>query len=226
VQAEFDLPYPTETGLYKLINEKFMSIFGESPEMDIEDWMLLRRTALQNYLHSPRNVLRLCNALSIIWPSVKGEVYIPDLVAIELLRHHEYATYELIRRQREYMIGRGPVGPENRFQLGRRILESIPSTRREDISELLATMFPAFAKNQEIRLFHYRGGTRILAGRRISDPDGFDAYFRFTPVAKEISVDQLRQVANNINDETFLIAFMKEALKCTRADGTSLMAVF
>jgi hypothetical protein len=222
VQAEFDLPYPTEEGLYKLLNEKFMSIFGEAPKMDIEDWMLLRRTALQNYIHSPRDVLRLCNALSVIWPGVKGEVYIPDLIAIELLRHHENDTYELIRGQKEYMIGRGPAGPENRLQLGRRILESIPNTRREDVSELLATMFPAFAKSQEIQVYH-RGGTRILAGRRISDPNGFDAYFRFAPVADEISVEHLRQVAAKINDEAFLVAFMKEILGRTRADGTSLM---
>lgn len=110
MQAEFDLPYPTETGLYRLINEKFMSIFAESPDINMEDWMLLRRTALQSYLHSPRDVLRLCNALSVIWPGVKGEIYIPDLVAIELLRHHEHATYKLIREQKEYMIGRGRLG--------------------------------------------------------------------------------------------------------------------
>src|ERR1700745_3720350 len=150
--------------------------------MDMEDWILLRRTALRSYLHSPRDVLRLCNALSVIWPGVKGEIYIPDLIAIEILRHHERATYELIRAQKEYMIGRGPVGPENRLQLGRRLLESIPNTRREDVSELLAAMFPAFAKSQEIRTSHHRGTTRILAGRRMSDPDGFDAYFRFAPV--------------------------------------------
>jgi predicted KAP-like P-loop ATPase len=225
VQAEFDLPYPTDMGLYKLINEKFISIFGETPEIEIEDWMLLRRTALQNYLHSPRDVLRLCNALSVIWPSVKGEIYIPDLIAIELLRHHDHATYDLIRGQKEYMIGRGPAGQENRLQLGRRFLESITSTRLDDVSELLATMFPAFAKSQNIQVFH-RGGTRILAGRRISDPDGFDAYFRFAPVPDEISVERLRQVAANINDEAFLIAFMKEILGRTRADGTSLMGSF
>jgi len=99
VQAEFDLPYPEQAGLYKLINEKLMSIFGDSPELDMEDWLLLRRTALQSYLHSPRDVLRLCNALSVIWPGVKAEIYIPDLIAIELLRHHEPATYGLIDRR-------------------------------------------------------------------------------------------------------------------------------
>jgi predicted KAP-like P-loop ATPase len=223
VQAEFNLPYPTEAGLYKLMNEEFISIFGESPEMDMEDWMLLRRTALQTYLHSPRDVLRLCNALSVVWPGVKGEIYIPDLIAIELLRHHDHATYELIRRQKEYMIGRGPVGPENRLQLGRRILESIPTTRRGDVSELLATMFPAFAKNQEIQIFHYRGEARILSGRRISDPNGFDAYFRFAPLADEISVDQLRQVAEHIDDEDFLVDSIQDAMARKRLDGTSFM---
>ena len=96
------------------------------------------------------------------------------------------------------MIGRGPAGPENRAKLGRLILESIPDSRREDVSELLATMFSAFAKNQEFRFLHHSGTTQILAGRRISDPDGFDAYFRFAPVADEISVDQLRRVADHI----------------------------
>jgi hypothetical protein len=62
-------------------------------------------------------------------------------------------------------------------------------TSDEDISELLATMFPALAKSQEIQVYH-RGGTRILAGRRINDPNGFDAYFPFASVADEISVEQ------------------------------------
>ena len=121
------------------------------------------------------------------------------------------------------MIGRGPAGPENRLQLGRRILESIPTTRRGDVSELLATMFPAFAKNQEIQIFRYRGETRILSGRRISDPNGFDAYFRFAPVADEISVDQLRQVAERIDDEDFLVWSIQDAMARKRLDGTSFM---
>lgn len=223
VQAEFDLPYPTETGLDNLMEEKLTSIFGQRSDVDIEDWMLLKRTALQHYIASPRDVLRLCNAISVIWPSVQGEIYIPDLIAIELLRHYEHQIYDLIRRQKEYMIGRGPVGPENRARLGRSILDSIPTSRKEDVSELLASMFPAFAKNQEIGFSHYRGTERILAGRRISDPDGFDAYFRFVPVADEISVEQLRQVADHINDEAFLIAFMNETMGRKRADGASLM---
>jgi predicted KAP-like P-loop ATPase len=86
VQAEFDLPYPTQSGLDNLIEEK-LSILGERPEIDVEDRMLLKRTVLQNYLRSPRDVLRLCNALSVIWPGVRGEIYIPDLISIELLRH-------------------------------------------------------------------------------------------------------------------------------------------
>jgi len=222
VQAEFDLPYPTETGLDNLMQEKFTSIFGKSPEFDIEDWMLLKSISLQHYIRSPRDVLRLCNSLSIMWPGVMGEIYIPDLIAIVLLRHHDHATYDLIREQKVYMIGRGPAGPENRTQIGRRILESIPIIRRGDVSELLARMFPAFAKNQEIQFLYHGGAAHVLAGRRVYDPDGFDAYFRFAPPADEISVDQLRQVADHINDEAFLIALMNEVMGRTRADGTSV----
>ena len=128
------------------------------------------------------------------------------------------ATYTLQLR-----LGLVACVSQNRLQLGRRILESIPNARREDVSELLAAMFPAFAKNKEIQTWHHRGAARILAGRRISDPDGFDAYFRFAPVSDEISVDQLRQAADHIDDETFLVAFMTEVMGRTRADGTSLM---
>ncbi len=184
--------------------------------------MLLKSISLQHYIRSPRDVLRLCNSLSIMWPGVMGEIYIPDLIAIVLLRHHDHATYDLIREQKVYMIGRGPAGPENRTQIGRRILESIPIIRRGDVSELLARMFPAFAKNQEIQFLYHGGAAHVLAGRRVYDPDGFDAYFRFAPPADEISVDQLRQVADHINDEAFLIALMNEVMGRTRADGTSV----
>jgi predicted KAP-like P-loop ATPase len=140
VQAEFDLPSPSTNGLNRLLERKLASIFGEKPEIDIEAWMLLKRTALQNYIRSPRDVLRLCNVLSVIWPGVQGEIYFPDLIAIELFRLHEHQTYDLIRQHTDFLLGRGPAGPENRTRIGRSILESLPTARRQDASELLASM--------------------------------------------------------------------------------------
>ncbi len=226
VQAEFDLPYPTSTGLSRLMTEKFTTIFGSNSDVDAEDWFSLKRVALDHYVRSPRDVLRLCNALSVIWPSVEKEIYIPDLIAVELLRHHDHATYDLIRGQKDYMTGRGPPGPENREQLGQRILESIETDRRRDVSELLARMFPAVAQNLKIQFPGYRGTTKLLAGRRINSPYGFDSYFRFAPPIDEISIHQLQQVTDHINDEGFRQKFIQESLERRRSDGTSFVGTF
>jgi predicted KAP-like P-loop ATPase len=224
VQVELDLPYPTENGLRKLTTEKLAAIFGPSPEMDLEDWLRVSEVAFQHYLKSPRDVVRVCNALSIVWPSVEAEVYMPDLLAVELLRHYERATYDLIRSLKHYLTGRGIVGDKAREQAGRRLIETISPNRRDDVANLLAAMFPGVSRYLAERNAYYHGTQDLLRGRRIGRPDGFDSYFRFTMPPDQISVSDLRKISAHLDDEEYLTKFIERALETHTTDGTSFIA--
>jgi len=200
VQVELDLPYPTESSLRKLTTEKLTAIFGSSPEMDVEDWLRVSEVAFEHYMKRPRDVVRVCNALSIVWPSVEAEVYMPDLLAVELLRHYDRATYDLIRSLKNYLIGRGIVGDEARAQAGRRLIETISPNRRDDVANLLAEMFP--------------GARRYLADRGV--------YYGGAP--DQISVADLRKISAHLDNEEYLIKFIENALEMKTADGTSFAA--
>jgi predicted KAP-like P-loop ATPase len=224
VQVELDLPYPTESGLRKLTNEKLAAIFGPSPEMDLEDWLRVSEVAFQHYLKSPCDVVRVCNALSIVWPSVEAEVYMPDLLAVELLRHHDRATYDLIRSLKHFLTGRGIVGDEAREQAARRMIDTISPNRRDDVANLLAAMFPGARRYLVERGAFYHGTQDLLRGRRIGSPDGFDSYFRFTMPADQISVLELREISAHLDDEEYLTKFIERALETHTTDGTSFIA--
>jgi predicted KAP-like P-loop ATPase len=224
VQVELDLPYPMERGLRRLASTKLVDIFGPSPEMDLEDWSRVSEVAFQLYLKSPRDVVRVCNALSVVWPSVEAEVYMPDLLAVELLRHYERATYDLIRSLKLYLLGRGIVGDKARQQAGRRLVETISLNRRDDVANLLAAMFPEVGRYLVERTAYYHGTQNILQGRRIGTPDGFDAYFRFTRPPDEISVSDLRKISAYLDDEKYLTELIDHAIETHINDRTSLIA--
>jgi hypothetical protein len=99
----------------------------------------------------------------------------PDLLAVELLRHYDRATYDLIRSLKLYLIGRGIVGDKEREQAGRQLIETISPNRRNDVANLLAAMFPGVGRYLVERNAYYHGTQDLLKGRRIGSPDGFDA---------------------------------------------------
>lgn len=151
---------------------------------------------------------------------------IADLVAVELLRHHDHKTYDFIRNNKEYFTGRGPAGPDNRRSLHDRLMDGIPITRREDISELLARMFPAFAAGLPNKFFLHRAEDDILKGRPVNSVEGFDSYFRFSPSTDEVTVVELQEVVKRIDDEEFLTEFMLTLAARKRTDGTTFLGAF
>jgi hypothetical protein len=226
VQVELDLPYPTEAGLRRLMIEKLTSIFGANPEMDPEDWSLVSRVAFEHYLRSPRDIVRISNALSIVWPSVEKEVYVPDLFAIELLRHFDRAAYDVIRSQKSYMVGRGFLGDDAQQHASHSLIQSIPESRRDDVVRLLSSMFPAVSKHLSPRGSYYGGTSGILKGRRVGQPEGFDSYFRFAPPFDQIAVEKLRNISTHLQDEAYLERALRDAMDQRTPDGKSLAAPF
>ena len=225
VQVELDLPPPGPAGLRKLTFDRLAAIVGPNPPMEQEDWGAVARLAFQRYLLSPRDVTRLCNALSVAWPAVAGEAYVPDLVAIEMLRHFEPRTYALIRDNRSFVTGEAALlGEEAETALGRSITESISPSGREQILDLLCRMFPAMQRRLRPRHLDYRSRVPSSSGRRIGSPQGFDAYFRFSAPLDEIPVSELRRIRAGLADPELIRGAFRSAVERRRSDGVTFAA--
>ena len=185
----------------------------------------MARFAFQHYLRSPRDVTRLCNALSVAWPAVVGEAYVPDLVAIEMLRHFEPRTYALIKDHRDFVTGEAVLlGEEAETAIGRSITESIPPNRRDQAIDLLCRMFPAIQKSVRPRRLEFRSRVPSSSGRRIGSPQGFEAYFRFSAPPDEIPVTELRRVREGLADPELIRAAFRDALGRRRSDEITFAA--
>ncbi|MBM6579920.1 hypothetical protein ILT44_06985 [Microvirga sp. BT689] len=226
VQVELDLPPPSSTGLRGMTVDRLTTILGPNPPMSQEHWWTVSHVAFKHYLTSPRDVIRLCNALSVAWPGVSGEVYVPDFVGIELIRHFEDRTYELLRDNKAFLTGvGGPIGDQPREELAGRIRDSIPEGRRGDVIDLLVQMFPQVNDLLKPRSWGGRGQAPSGSGRRIGAHRGFDAYFRFAPAPDEITVEELRTLEERLTDADFLKASIQGAMGRRRAaDGLSYAA--
>lgn len=222
VQVELDLPPPDRAGLRTMTFDRLIAVIGPEPPMGREDWWEVTQLAFSQYLRTPRDAVRLTNALSVAWPSVQGEVYVPDFVAIELLRHFERATYDALRSNGPLLTGQTTfLDEEGRKASGRRIAETVPEIRRDPVVSLLARIFPKARDllSDAFTMPHPRPPD--LSGRRVGDRRGFDAYFGFSVSSSEIAVADLRLLAESIDDQETLRERLRLALNGRRPDGSS-----
>jgi hypothetical protein len=223
IQAEFDLPLPTRSGIAKLVDKQLSETLGEI-EQD-ENWNEVWGVALENYLRSPRDVIRLSNAVSVTWPAVRNEVYPPDFIAIELFRLFERDVYNLLATNKEMLVGTGGIYREEGLKrLGSDISDRIPIGRRANVAGMVRQMFPRLEKH----LSGWSLGSRPQGHRRgrvIGSPDGFDSFFRFEPSPLTIPLTAVRELHDRLEDPDYLADALSSAANTVR-DGNSLAGAF
>jgi predicted KAP-like P-loop ATPase len=223
IQAEFDLPLPTRSGIAKLVDKQLSGTLGEIEQDD--NWNEVWGVGLENYLRSPRDVIRLGNAVSVTWPAVRDEVYAPDFIAIELFRIFERDVYNLLARNREMLVGTGGIYREESLKrLASDISDSIPTIRREAVTGLVRRMFPRLEKH----LTGWSLGSPPQGhrqGRLIGSADGFDSFFRFEPSPLAIPLAEVRELHKRIEDAAYVADALASAANTVK-DGRSLAGAF
>jgi len=107
VQVPFELPLPTEGALARLLNGKLEMILEGTPSLllDADRWAVILRDGLKDFINTPRDVVRLINALRVTYPPVKQEVNAVDFIALEVLRLFCPIAYQVVRYNPQYFTG-------------------------------------------------------------------------------------------------------------------------
>lgn len=211
VQAEFDLPNATHQGLSYLIERGIQPLIVNEPEFDNLTWYYAKRLALYTYLRSPRDVVRFTNGLSVIWPSVAGEAYFPDLFVLELWRLFDPEFYDCIRENKAVMTGseESSIGSAERKAVIESIIERIPVARRKQVLNCVVRLFPNV--REHIKDVPYASGNNVSGRWRIGDSKGFDVFFRMSPPDDEYTQRDLTRLRLAISNEDDLGVWLKEA---------------
>ena len=148
VQAPFELPLPDRAALRRLLSEQLDELIAETPDhmFDLGHWENVYRDGIDNYIQTPRDVVRLINTLAVTYPSVREEVNPVDFFALEALRVSDSAAYDLIRRNPSSFTGRTDmVGGESVDELRSfhdTWLDQRPDAERQHVRKFLPILFP------------------------------------------------------------------------------------
>lgn len=152
VQVPIDLPAPDRTALQAMLSERLDTILRDTPEelFDQDYWQNVYLGGIDLFIATPRDVVRLANAISITYThhEIRGEVNAVDFIALEVIRLFQPSVYHIVRNNEEYFAGfvdflgltEQIANDLRQFHDG--WIKDLPENRREPIQRLLARIFP------------------------------------------------------------------------------------
>lgn len=152
VQVPVDLPAPDRTALQAMLSGRLDTILRDTPDelFDQDYWQNVYLGGIDQFIATPRDVVRLANAISITYThhEIQGEVNAVDFIALEVIRLFQPNVYHIVRNNEEYFAGfvdflglTGQIANDLR-QFHDGWIKDLPENRREPIQRLLARIFP------------------------------------------------------------------------------------
>ena len=189
VQTGFDVPVaPISKLSFKLRN--FLTELVKDPNLVLEKhFKILYNFVIIPSISTPRNLVRLCDTLSVTWKAVQGEVDTMDFVTIEVFRLFYPKIYDFIKLNKHYLIvenfsenaynvlrDRLPIFFKEELKLGNEDLEN-------KLKVGLAELFPSLnvdSSYTQISEDINKIQNFLKLNHRICVQNHFNTYFEFT----------------------------------------------
>ncbi len=229
VQVPFALPNPDKTSLRRLLFSKLDSILTNTPSelFDKAYWTNTYFEGIDNYILTPRDITRLCNALMTTYPALAGEVNPVDYIAIEAIRVFSPELYDIIRVKGEQLTGAYSSWGMNAQEVTRekamhdQLFEAVPEKDRDGLNKLMNRLFPRFAGAY--------GGTYYAPNYlqiwqkqlRVCSPDHFAIYFRFSISPDSVSNAEMNVLLKSTSSLDEFSAALIEYSNQHRRDGST-----
>lgn len=226
VQAPFHLPAVDRQQLQQKLFKGLDSIIEAHPmpfAFDQGRWAEVYLDGLDRLIKTPRDIVRILNAISVVYPPVAGEVNPIDFIALEFLRVFELSVYGSIRDAKDFFSGT-PTQLEYKKAEEKAYFEawkaSLPEGTRDSLSDLVGRIFPKV----ELVLTTNRLVSSDSAGWRKElrpcSSDNFDVYFQFGVPPGHVSRAELDRLVGQQTPEG-IASLLLEAKDVVFPDGHS-----
>ena len=197
VQQEIELPTPSKNALSAILDQEISFLTADSPEST--RWQYLVRDGIRRWIRSPRDVVRLANAVKFSWPAVEGEIDPQDLLAMEGLRLFDAGAFAWIRDNRDFLFTEGRfmlVDDKERQAAADGLKRRIPEEIQSQVLRVLSVLFPQSAKWFEGREMMSGDEVAVEVTKRggVGSEAGYDTYFGLHPSSDAIP----RAVVNDL----------------------------
>lgn len=212
VQLPLELPLPEDRLLRLALEAELVKLTGLpvaaiSGNYFIGAWM----SGLRAFFKTPRDVVRISNALRVTYPPVAGEVNVVDFLAMETLRLWAPSAWNQIRQTPEAFVGPRPYAWTSQSNEGRDkafhagwldALRESEAVRRESIAGLLVHLFPRLSGVIDDRGSFTGYDEAAFAARtgRVCSPAAVSTYFRLAVPQGGIGRIEMREVIESARD--------------------------
>lgn len=220
IQASFDLPEPRQSDLSQQLLEQIGTLCGTPPaESDIVRFMNIFYDVILPEVRTPRDVVRLMNALSVTWPAVGQEVNQADFVGLETLRVFRPSVHRAVRGAKNWLCGaRGYQSARDQKQdYDRKLLGDVPDNKKEPTKKALMRLFPRLSGVWDNT--HYDDTETWAQKRLVCSENHFDAYFRFSLGDETLLRTEIDDLIDRAGDRNYIQDTFRQAIRTERSGG-------
>jgi predicted KAP-like P-loop ATPase len=228
VQVPFELPLPDKLCLRRLLFKNLDTILAGISEEDFDKtyWGNVYLEGIDYFINTPRDVVRLINTLSVIYPSVKGEVNTVDLIALETLRVFCPFAYETIRKNPDEFIGYSDYGDKDIKAFHETWLTQINEKEREQTKRLLMRIFPKLMGTWGFSSYGSDWAPSWRKQLRLCSPEKFPIYFRLAIPAGDFSNAEMKAIVNSLGNPKSFAEKLTGLSNQIRPDGKTRLRTF
>lgn len=192
VQVSLKLPPPWREEIRRLLFSRLNEIIGDETPADQSRWERMLYGAIDPYLKTPRDVIRLANTLKVIWPNVAGDVDLTDLVAVTTLQLFEPGVYALIQDKIEETTHADYKYADDK-NFGEIMLPK-SAKNFEAAKDSIAMMFPRLGKIWNEYADYDGDYLTQKAQRRICTKEYYRNYFAFGRDSRRLTRSQVEAI--------------------------------
>ena len=236
IQVPFELPQADRLAIHSLFFERLDAILsGADPKhFDKSYWLNLFYEGISRFLETPRDVVRLTNALSITFRAVVGEVNPVDFVGIESLRLFCPEVYEAVRTNRDMVAGSAPTDWKKPTTADLKAfhdgwlnqLSAAKPTYLEAVKAMLKRLFPRLESVWGNTQYGSEWESRWTRDMRACSEDIFRIYFSFAVPRGDVCSSEIRTILAGAHDCAQFCETLSQLSKESRPDGKTRLSAF
>jgi len=227
IQGGFDLPPPDVHDLRDAVLRTVGEVMGVPPEPKmIRFWNLFYEIPAP-LIRTPRDAVRLSNAVRVSWPAVSDEVDRADFLALEALRLFLPAVHAAIRSNPDMLCGASPSGHGARDRPGQlyedTFLGDLKGRDRHIARQALLRLFP---RMESIWSNTWRTDTEGWQRDRLACSERhFPTYFAFSVHEEAITAAELNLMLTSAQDAAATAALLRKSVEQPRRRGGTRAAL-
>ncbi len=233
VQVSYELPIPARPLLLQALLAELDGVLSLPQGAGRTRFGNLLHDCVSPWLTTPRDVVRLANAVRVGWPAVAGDAEAADFLAMEAIKLAHPDTYHAVQANPQALCGIERLSGTGRrsqeelvAQHDTMLLASVPNDRCHAMRIALRRLFPRL-DSVWANLWHdplsAQGWRR---DRLVCSREHFDTYFLLAPGEGVVPAAELAQLLANLGSpEHVQTAFLDALMVHRRTDGVSRAAL-